>query len=70
MYSLNRYEKCYVMFNIVHSSGWFIAVFFTPLLLVWNVAKKKKKKGVHVPCITDPDVDTSTCLSNKINTIH
>lgn len=54
------------MFNIVHSSGWVIAVFFTPLLLVWNVAKKK---GVHVPCITDPDVDTSTCLSNKIKTI-
>lgn len=70
MYSLNRYEKCYVMFNIVHSSGWFIAVFFTPLLLVWNVATKKKKKGVHVPCITDPDVDTSTCLSNKIKTIQ
>lgn len=32
------------MFNIVHSSGWVIAVFFTPLLLVWNVATKKKKR--------------------------
>lgn len=58
--------------NVQHCSFiWLVycCLFHSPVTCL-ECGNQKKKKGVHVPCITDPDVDTSTCLSNKIKTIQ